>query len=265
MLRIPHKKINWDGMRQNRHPKAPALLREHGLLPMEYVNSTEAVDALIEAWLADSKSVRIRVLSYNPHPKILPFIAEHMDRISPNDLDWEEICCNTSDIAIQLMMQYPQCIDWISLCANRSPAILPLLKNAPPGECLYWDLLNAYGANEVIDWVFEQHKESFHYLSRNPADRVVDRLLAEPHRIDLQKARFNSNPKMQQYVLEHATPEKKEPRSRTWWSIDADEFHTYEEVVAMLKATRCLAVFKYKRLSMHVGVFVDTDTITSCL
>jgi hypothetical protein len=157
---IPKKEINWINLSSNTSSMAIHLLKQNmkNIYWFSILSNSNAIDIILEKLDEYEKKNNIDLLSSNPHPKALEWLANH-----PNRICWYYLSANPA--AMDLLLKYPEKIRWDGLSQNPS-AIDMVLKNP---DKIYWSNLCRNPHPKAIDYLkTNSHLINWVMLSTNP-------------------------------------------------------------------------------------------------
>jgi hypothetical protein len=128
---------------------------------------------------------------------------------NPNKINWHNLSKNNNEYAVDLLLENVIKIDWVSLCENTNDRALELLKQRP--DKIYWGVLSANPAEIALDLIykyFENNKIDILFwtaLSGNSNDRALDLLLNNYSKIYWNNLSKNSNDRALQLLIDNPT------------------------------------------------------------
>jgi hypothetical protein len=92
-------------------------------------------------------------------------------------LNWDELCLNPHDYALDLLEQYPEYIHWENLMKNRNPRVIEIMRRY--AQYINWELISGHSSHAAIKLLKQNlHRIVFHYLFQNSCSETF-RLLKE--------------------------------------------------------------------------------------
>ena len=153
-------------------------------------------------------SIILYILLENPAitQKLLDIIIDHYPEIM--NIHYHHLSCNSSDVAVDHLLQHTDKIVWMRFCENSNPRAVALLKNNL--EKINWSYLCSNENDEAIELLWSNKQKlsdiNFDILSLNSTPRAFDMLMQFPEYINYSNLASNKNPKAVAWLIRH--PEK---------------------------------------------------------
>jgi hypothetical protein len=171
-------------------------------------------------WI-DGEMIEWTFLSANPHPHAITLLKQnynmidwysisknhnageiilnHLNNNGPDDINWYQLCENTSDIAMDIIERTPERKIWMYLAKNPNNKAICMVK-----KCLT-DFETMQKENEELG--YDGYLDEIHYdevyviLNTNPNDNALDMLIKRPEFIYYDTLSCNSNDKAIKLLL----------------------------------------------------------------
>lgn len=183
-------KINYYTLSSNTHPEAIKMVNDY-LINLynkyNFTNIFQYVLSLFNLYKFKNK-FNWDNISCNSSPEAVNLLRKYPDKIM-----WNYLSQNTSPEAIELLKENPHMIDWKSLSFNNSNEAIKLLKENP--DKIDWKEMSGNTNNLAVDFLKENpDKIDWDMFSSNESDSAIYFMKENPHKIVWFIFSYNSNP-----------------------------------------------------------------------